>query len=162
MLVDVLLVVGDEGLGDGLTDGVDLGSVATTGDADADVDVGELVKTDDQEGLVDLKGTKSQRFVPLAISCLDILASCQAHEVSSQSQLRFDVLDDSRHGRRRMFRARGEESDSYLEAQDLGLDQRKGTSVDLDETTASLNTHHVSRPSSFAVSPSFPLRIQPT
>lgn len=54
VLVDVLLVVGDQGLGDGLTDGVDLRSVTTTGDADADVDVGELVKTDDQEGLVDL------------------------------------------------------------------------------------------------------------
>ena len=37
MLVDVLLVVGDQGLGDGLTDGVDLRSVTTTGDADADV-----------------------------------------------------------------------------------------------------------------------------
>lgn len=55
MLVDVLLVVGDEGLGDGLADGVDLGSVTTTGDADADVDVGELVEADNQEGLVDLK-----------------------------------------------------------------------------------------------------------
>lgn len=55
MLVDVLLVVGDEGLGDGLADGVDLRSVTTTGDADADVDVGELVEADNQEGLVDLK-----------------------------------------------------------------------------------------------------------
>lgn len=40
VLVDVLLVVGDDGLGDGLTDGVDLGGVSTTGDADADIDVG--------------------------------------------------------------------------------------------------------------------------
>lgn len=47
VLVDVLLVVGDEGLGDGLTDGVDLRDVATTGDTDADVDVGELVEADD-------------------------------------------------------------------------------------------------------------------
>ena len=39
VLVDVLLVVGDDGLGDGLTDGVDLGSVTTTGDAHADVDL---------------------------------------------------------------------------------------------------------------------------
>lgn len=54
MLIDVLLVVGDDGLGDGLTDGVDLGGVTTTGDADADVDTGELVSADDQEGLVDL------------------------------------------------------------------------------------------------------------
>lgn len=54
MLIDVLLVVGDDGLGDSLTDGVDLGSVTTTGDTDADVDTGELVLADDQEGLVDL------------------------------------------------------------------------------------------------------------
>lgn len=54
MLIDVLLVVGDDGLGDGLTDGVNLGGVTTTGDADADVDTGELVGSNDQEGLVDL------------------------------------------------------------------------------------------------------------
>jgi hypothetical protein len=54
VLVDVLLVVGDNGLGDGLTDGVDLGGVTTTSDADADVDTGELVSANDQEGLVDL------------------------------------------------------------------------------------------------------------
>ena len=38
VLIDVLLVVGDQGLGDGLTDGVDLRGVTTTGDTDADVD----------------------------------------------------------------------------------------------------------------------------
>jgi hypothetical protein len=54
VLVDVLLVVGDNGLGDGLADGVDLRGVTTTGDADTDVDTGELVDADDQEGLVDL------------------------------------------------------------------------------------------------------------
>jgi len=54
VLVDVLLVVGDQGLGDGLADGVDLRGVATSADADADVDLGELVDADDEEGLVDL------------------------------------------------------------------------------------------------------------
>ena len=54
VLVDVLLVVGDDGLGDGLADGVDLGGVTTTSDADADVNTGELVSADNQEGLVDL------------------------------------------------------------------------------------------------------------
>lgn len=54
ILVDVLLVVGDYGLGDGLSDGVDLGCVTTTGDADADVDTGEFVEADDEEGFVDL------------------------------------------------------------------------------------------------------------
>lgn len=55
MLVDELLVVGDQGLGDGLTDGVNLGSVTTTGDTDADVDIGELVKANDQKRFVDLR-----------------------------------------------------------------------------------------------------------
>lgn len=54
VLIDELLVVGDNRLGDGLADGVDLGNVTTTGDADTDVDSSELVKTDDQEGFVDL------------------------------------------------------------------------------------------------------------
>lgn len=54
VLVNVLLVVGDDRLGDGLADGVDLRGVTTTGDANADVDTGELVSADDQEGLVDL------------------------------------------------------------------------------------------------------------
>jgi hypothetical protein len=40
VLVDVLLVVGDDGFGNGLADGVDLRDVTTAGDADADVDVG--------------------------------------------------------------------------------------------------------------------------
>lgn len=56
MLVDILLVVGDEGLGDGLADGVDLRGVAAAGDADADVDVGEFVEADDEERFVDLGG----------------------------------------------------------------------------------------------------------
>jgi hypothetical protein len=55
VLVNELLVVGDNGLGDGLADGVDLGDVTTTGDADTDVDTGELVEANDQKGLVDLK-----------------------------------------------------------------------------------------------------------
>jgi hypothetical protein len=52
VLVDELLVVGDNGLGDSLTDGVDLRCVSTTSNSDAD---GELVETDDQKGLVDLE-----------------------------------------------------------------------------------------------------------
>lgn len=42
-LIDVLLVVGDNGLGDSLTDSVDLGSVTTTSNSDSDVDTGELI-----------------------------------------------------------------------------------------------------------------------
>jgi hypothetical protein len=54
VLVNKLLVEGDDRLGDGLTDGVDLGDVTTTGDTDTDVDTGELVEADNQERLVDL------------------------------------------------------------------------------------------------------------
>jgi len=55
VFVDELLVVGDNRFGDGLTDGVDLGCVSTTGNSDADIDVGELVETNDQERLVNLE-----------------------------------------------------------------------------------------------------------
>jgi hypothetical protein len=55
VLIDELLVVCNNGLGDCLTDGVDLRSVSTTGNTDTDVDTGELVQTDNQEGLVDLE-----------------------------------------------------------------------------------------------------------
>ncbi len=55
MLIDELLVIGDNGLGDGLTDGVDLRCVSTASNSDADIDVGELLETDDQEGFVDLE-----------------------------------------------------------------------------------------------------------
>ncbi len=61
VLVDVLLVVGNEGLGDSLTDGVDLGSVTTTGDANADINTSELVEADNQKRLVKLFANMSER-----------------------------------------------------------------------------------------------------
>lgn len=48
MLIDELLVVGNDGLGDSLTDGVDLRCVSTTSNSDADIDVGELLKTNNE------------------------------------------------------------------------------------------------------------------
>jgi len=54
LLVDILLVVGDKTLGEGLADGVDLRDVATTSDSDADVKASELVKADNEERLEDL------------------------------------------------------------------------------------------------------------
>jgi hypothetical protein len=50
--VDVLGVEGDDGLADSLADGVDLGDLSSTLDLEADVHVGELVGTDDEDGLV--------------------------------------------------------------------------------------------------------------
>jgi len=55
VLIDELLVVGDDRLGNSLTDGVNLGSVTTTGDADSDVNTGELVEAEDEDRLVDLE-----------------------------------------------------------------------------------------------------------
>jgi len=62
ILVDVFLVVGDNGFGDGLADGVDLGGVTAPIDPDADVDVGELIKTDNEERFVDLCRTTGVRL----------------------------------------------------------------------------------------------------
>lgn len=54
LLINELLVVGNDTLGNSLTDGVNLGDVTTTVNADTNVNVGELVETSDEEGLVDL------------------------------------------------------------------------------------------------------------
>lgn len=52
--VVVLGVVCDDSLGDGLSDSVHLGNVSTTLDANPDVNGGEFVFADDEDGLVDL------------------------------------------------------------------------------------------------------------
>ena len=115
MLIDVLLVVGDNGLGDGLTDGVDLGGVTTTGDADTDVDTGELVNADDQEGLVDLAEFMSEKairnLIPLPIPKGPPLAN------------RFPSIP------RQICVGEGERA--YLEAEDLGLGQGEGLPLTL-------------------------------
>ena len=54
-LVDELLVVGDDTLADGLSDGIDLRDITTTTDADADVDVLEDLIAEDEDGLEDLE-----------------------------------------------------------------------------------------------------------
>ena len=123
MLIDVLLVVGDDGLGDGLTDGVDLGGVTTTGDADTDVNTGELVNADDQEGLVDLSKFMSEKKLPILnpLPCLlTISFSCEIISIDTQQNF-----------------AGGCEC-AYLEAEDLGLDQGEGLAVNLDEALALL------------------------
>lgn len=42
-------------LADGLSDGVNLAGLTTSGHAYTDVDIGELIQADDEEGLVDLE-----------------------------------------------------------------------------------------------------------
>ena len=51
----VLLVEGEEGLGDGLADGEDLVGLTTTLDSHSDVDVFKLVASDEEDGLEDLE-----------------------------------------------------------------------------------------------------------
>ena len=55
MLIDVLLIVRNDALSDCLANSVDLRCVTTAGDAHADVDLGELVESDDQERFVDFE-----------------------------------------------------------------------------------------------------------
>ncbi|CAL9115851.1 unnamed protein product [Musa acuminata var. zebrina] len=55
LLVHVLLVEGNEGLGDALTDGINLGGLAAAADADADVDVHEPLPPEEEDGLEGLK-----------------------------------------------------------------------------------------------------------
>lgn len=55
LFVNVLLVVSDQTLSDSLSDGVDLRDVTTTGDLNSDVDVGELVQTNQQQWFVNLE-----------------------------------------------------------------------------------------------------------
>jgi hypothetical protein len=59
LLVVVLLIVGEEGLGDGLADGEDLVGLTTTLNSHSDVDVFKLVTTDKEDGL---EGLNSERL----------------------------------------------------------------------------------------------------
>ena len=55
LLIMILLVVCEEGLGDGLTDSEDLVGLTTTLDSNSDVDVFKLVASDEEDGLENLK-----------------------------------------------------------------------------------------------------------
>jgi hypothetical protein len=100
VLVDVLLVVGDDGFGNGLADGVDLRGVSTAGDANADVDIG-CIQSDPNSQFVLFPGLRR---------------GVRTELVNAEDQ---DGLVD-------------------LESQDLGLDQGKRLSVDLDQTLTGL------------------------
>lgn len=55
LLVNVFLVVGDDGLGDGLSEGIHLRDVTTSSDPASDVNSGELVESQDEYRLVNLQ-----------------------------------------------------------------------------------------------------------
>jgi hypothetical protein len=132
VLIDELLVVGDQGLGDGLADGVELGSVTTTGDTDADVDIGELVEAEDEERLVDLE----ERMSVYPDACTELCVTMTGgNRESSFSGMQDGVCSCL------LVCIGGDEYIalcSYLEAEDLGLDQGERSAVDLDETVAGL------------------------
>lgn len=53
--IDVLGIVSNDGLGNGLADGINLGGVSTTLYADADVNRSESILSCDENGLIDLE-----------------------------------------------------------------------------------------------------------
>lgn len=55
LLIDELLVESDQTLGNGLSDSVKLRNMSTTADSDSNVNIGELVETNNEERLVDLE-----------------------------------------------------------------------------------------------------------
>ena len=65
----ILLVEGEEGLGDGLADGEDLIGLTTTLDSHSDVDVFKLVASDEEDGLEDLE---SKGFGLNKAECLSV------------------------------------------------------------------------------------------
>lgn len=69
-LVDILLVVGNNTLGEGLSDGVDLGDVATTSDTDADIKILESLESEKEDGLEDL-GSQGLGFKELDGGAID-------------------------------------------------------------------------------------------
>merc|ERR1719225_1206987 len=73
LLIHVLLVVGDQGLGERLSDGVDLGHVTASLHADADVDVSKSVLAKKKHGLIDL----DEALSPLGVghSCGGLLTT---------------------------------------------------------------------------------------
>ena len=70
-LIDILLVPGDESLGDGLTDSVNLGRVTTTLDTDADVDLTVPVGAEEEDRLPNLE-TESLRLDKLDWDTVDL------------------------------------------------------------------------------------------
>ena len=53
-LIDILLVEGHDSLGDGLTDGVDLGSVTSSTHSNANIESSDTVSAQKQNGLIHL------------------------------------------------------------------------------------------------------------
>jgi len=74
--VDVLLVVSDDTLGEGLTNGIDLRNVTTSSDSDSDVEVLESLETQKKDGFEDLdsEGLRFEQFNGWSIDSEDSLS----------------------------------------------------------------------------------------
>lgn len=59
-LIDELLVEGDDALGDGLTDGIQLRGVTSSADAHANIEILESLETEQKNGLPDLDSKTSR------------------------------------------------------------------------------------------------------
>lgn len=73
-----------------LTDGIDLGDVTTTGDLEADVDLGELVGTEEKDGLVEL-GPEDLGGVELKGNTVDLDEALALHTAGDRYICRKDV-----------------------------------------------------------------------
>merc|ERR1719264_1614905 len=84
LLVNVLLVVSDQGLGQRLSDGVHLASVAATLNADPDVNIGKPVLAEEQNGLLQLEA-QSLRLDKLQRATIHLDQSLSALAISHSS-----------------------------------------------------------------------------
>lgn len=75
--LNILLVPGDQSLGNGLANGVDLGHITTTADADADIHALEPASAQQQNGLLDLEAQQLglNEFEGLAVDADHTLAA---------------------------------------------------------------------------------------
>lgn len=120
-----------DGLGNGLTDGVNLGNVSTTGDTDADVD------TSCRKGCQRLFDSSHER--PLIPSCFPPhFSRFGASSIHHHSSSPFRLFSGQNTSRTELVKTEDKDRLVDLEPQDLGLNERKRLSVDLDETLAGL------------------------
>lgn len=109
-----------------MSDGVDLGSVTTAGDANADIDIGELVKADNEEGFVNLciQRWRQNETGPMLIHRMFVASPAPLllffpFPPLPESALVFGVI-------------------AYLESHDFWLNERDRLAVHFDETLALL------------------------
>ncbi|CAA6664482.1 unnamed protein product [Spirodela intermedia] len=103
LLVDVLLIEGDQSLGDALADGVDPGDVTTALHANAHIDASKPVATEEEDGLISLV-TEDLRLHQLDGATIDLdqpaaaLAVRDRHRILLPPKALHGLHRRSRHG----------------------------------------------------------------